>query len=82
MPLFTYKARSTAGDLVEGSMEVADRAAVVAQIGRQGMFPVTVEAEGQLAAIGGGASAKDSRCQRDRWRMYGVIRHSWDAYRS
>ena len=31
MPLFNYKARSTSGDLVEGSMEVADRAAAVAQ---------------------------------------------------
>ena len=50
MPLFNYKARSTSGDLVEGSMEVADRAAAVAQIDRQGLFPVMVETAGQVAA--------------------------------
>jgi len=44
MPLFTYKARRRSGEVVQGSLDVADRAAALAQIDRLGLFPVAVDA--------------------------------------
>jgi len=44
MPQFQYKARRRSGDLVEGSLDVADRAAALTQLSRLGLFPVTVSA--------------------------------------
>jgi type II secretory pathway component PulF len=52
MAQFSYKARRRNGEAVEGVMEVADRAAAVLQIERQGLFPVAVD-----FAKGGGPSA-------------------------
>lgn len=43
MPQFTYKARRRSGEVVQGSLEVADRAAALAQIDRLGLFPVSVD---------------------------------------
>src|SRR6185312_14123021 len=42
MPQFSYKARRRSGELVEGVLEVNDRATAVAQIERLGLFPVAV----------------------------------------
>ena len=42
MPQFSYKARKRSGELVEGVLEVPDRAAALAQIQRSGLFPLAV----------------------------------------
>ena len=44
MAQFSYKARKRSGELVEGVLEVADRAAALVQIQRSGLFPIAVEA--------------------------------------
>src|SRR5437867_10317564 len=43
MPQFAYKARRRSGEVVQGVLEVADRAAALAQIERLGLFPVMVD---------------------------------------
>jgi len=43
MPEFAYRARKRSGELVEGALEGADRGAVLVQIERQGLFPVSVD---------------------------------------
>ncbi len=54
MPQFTYKARRRSGEVVEGVLEVADRAAALVLIERQGLFPVAVDgAKGGAAAVAG-----------------------------
>ena len=51
MPLFSYKARRRSGEVVQGTLEVADRAAALVAIDRLGLFPVTVDApKGSSAA--------------------------------
>src|SRR5258705_7715703 len=52
MPQFSYKARRKTGEVVQGVLDVADRAAALVQIERLGLFPVMVE-----GARGGGAVA-------------------------
>ena len=52
MPQFSYKARRRTGEVVQGVLEVADRAAALVQIERLGLFPVMVE-----GAKGAGAAA-------------------------
>jgi type II secretory pathway component PulF len=42
MPQFSYKARRRSGEVVEGALEAADRSAVLLQIERLGLFPVSV----------------------------------------
>lgn len=42
MPQFSYKARRRSGEMVEGVLDVADRATAVSQIERLGLFPVAV----------------------------------------
>lgn len=44
MPQFAYKARRRTGEVVQGVLEVNDRAAALAQIERLGLFPVMVDA--------------------------------------
>ena len=56
MPQFSYKARRRSGELVEGILETADRAAAVAQIERLGLFPVAVDT-GKAAAPATGRRA-------------------------
>src|SRR5580765_2478132 len=43
MPQFAYKARRRTGEVVQGVIDVADRAAALAQIERLGLFPVMVD---------------------------------------
>ena len=50
MAQFSYKARRRSGEIVQGVLEVADRTAALAQIERQGLFPVTLEADKGAAA--------------------------------
>ncbi len=58
MPQFAYKARRRSGEVVEGVLEVADRAAAVAQIERLGLFPVMVDAGKAASAAGQRAGTK------------------------
>src|ERR1044071_9552829 len=44
MPQFAYKARRRTGEVVQGVLDVADRAAALTQIERLGLFPVMVDA--------------------------------------
>jgi type II secretory pathway component PulF len=51
MPQFSYKARRKSGEVVQGVLDVTDRAAALVQIERLGLFPVMVEgARGAVAA--------------------------------
>lgn len=56
MPQFSYKAKRRSGEIVHGSLDVADRTAALAQIDRLGLFPVSVD-----AAKGGGVAAKKEK---------------------
>jgi type IV pilus assembly protein PilC len=52
MPQFSYKARRRSGEVVEGTLEVADRPAALMQIERLGLFPVMIEAAKGAAVAG------------------------------
>ncbi len=52
MPQFAYKARRRSGEVVQGMLDVPDRAAALLQIERLGLFPVMVD-----AARGGGSAS-------------------------
>ena len=50
MAQFTYKARSRSGEVMQGLVESADRAAAMSQLKRDGLFPVSIEpAKGKAA---------------------------------
>ena len=53
MPLYRYKALNTRGELLDGQMEAASDAEVVARVQEQGNLPI----EARLASEGGGESA-------------------------
>jgi type II secretory pathway component PulF len=68
MPQFSYKARRRTGEVVQGMLEVADRAAALAQLERLGLFPVAVQsaagpgdARKMSRAAGAGAGAAEDR---------------------
>lgn len=42
MPLFSYKARKRTGEVIEGTLDVADRPAVLLQLEKLGLMPVTI----------------------------------------
>ncbi|MBL69429.1 MAG: type II secretion system protein [Verrucomicrobiales bacterium] len=52
MPQFSYKARRPSGEVVEGALESADRAAALGQLDRMGLYPMSVQ------QAGGGAVKK------------------------
>ena len=56
MPQFSYKARKRSGELVEGVLEVADRAAALLQIQRSGLFPIAVT-DAKAGAVAAGRPA-------------------------
>ena len=43
MPQYKYKARSQSGEVVEGLLESANRAAAISQLKRDSLFPVSIE---------------------------------------
>ena len=52
MAQFAYKARRRSGEVVQGVLDVADRAAALSQIERLGLFPVMVDAsKAGMAAV-------------------------------
>lgn len=57
MPQFAYKARRRSGEVVQGVLDVADRAAALAQIEKLGLFPVMVDAS--KAGMTAGTAASD-----------------------
>jgi len=59
MPQFAYKARRRTGEVVQGVLDVADRAAALSQIERLGLFPVMVD--GSKASVGAAAKAEKAR---------------------
>ena len=67
MPQFSYKARRRSGEVVHGSLDVADRTAALAQIDRLGLFPVSVD-----AAKGSAASKKDKPADKKSASTAGV----------
>lgn len=64
MPQFAYKARRRTGEVVQGVMDVTDRAAALAQIERLGLFPVMVD--GSKASVGAAAKAEKDRGDRSK----------------
>src|SRR6185295_13317241 len=60
MPQFAYKAKRRTGEVVQGVMDVADRAAALSQIDRLGLFPVMVDASKSGVAAAEKAEKKES----------------------
>ena len=61
MPQFAYKAKRRTGEVVQGVLDVADRAAALSQIERLGLFPVMVDAsKGSLAATAKAEKAREN----------------------
>jgi len=62
MPIFTYKAKNRAGELISGSLAAADRRLALAELGRLGYFPLTVADTGEKeASTRGGRRARVTR---------------------
>jgi type IV pilus assembly protein PilC len=61
MPLFAYSARSAAGDIQRGEVDLPTREEVVAYLRRQRLIPVSVEAKpkGVSLRIGGGVRTRE-----------------------
>jgi len=59
MAQFAYKARRRTGEVVQGVVDVADRAAALAQIERLGLFPVMVDTSKAGVAAAEKAEKKD-----------------------
>lgn len=63
MPQFKFKARNAEGGLVEGVLNVNDRAAAILQIERDGCVPIRIEAVAQAAAAGSTQRAEPGQVQ-------------------
>ena len=76
MPQFAYKAKRRTGEVVQGVMDVADRAAALSQIERLGLFPVMVDASKSsvAAAEKKAEKAKDSAAKSSSSSMPAVFR--------
>jgi type II secretory pathway component PulF len=63
MPTFQYKAKTQAGQLVNGTLTAGDRRTAMAELGRRGFFPLAVdvtESEAEKQKIGGGFAGRVS----------------------
>jgi type IV pilus assembly protein PilC len=60
MPQFSYRARRKSGEVVQGVLDVADRAAALVQIERLGLVPVMVDGGRSAVAAAAQAEAKAS----------------------
>jgi type IV pilus assembly protein PilC len=63
MPTFQYKAKTQAGQLVNGTLTAGDRRTAMAELGRRGYFPLAVdvtESEAEKQKIGGGFAGRVS----------------------
>src|SRR6184192_2269611 len=61
MAQFSYKARRRSGEVVQGVLDVADRAAALTQIERLGLFPVMVDGSKGAAAAAAAADKPSDR---------------------
>jgi len=62
MAQFAYKARRRSGEVVQGVLDVADRAAALSQIERLGLFPVMVDAsKAGMAAVAKAEKAEKAK---------------------
>jgi len=66
MPSFQYKARTRTGELIAGSVEATDRRLALAELGRLGYFPLSVDAvaerqsfQAQVRGFRSGLSRRD-----------------------
>ncbi len=50
MPTFQYKAKTRAGEVVNGSLAAGDRRAALAELGKLGFFPLVVDSAEKEAA--------------------------------
>jgi len=57
MPQFAYKARRRSGEVVQDVLDAPDRAAVLTQLERMGLFPVMVDASKGASAAAAAAAA-------------------------
>ncbi len=76
MPQFVYRARRRTGEVVEGTLEGPDRASVLAQIERLGLFPVAVDATKSGPQGTARASTGSTASLRRLWPS------SWQAWRT
>src|SRR5258706_11104503 len=75
MPQFAYRARRKTGEVVQGILDVADRAAALSQIERLGLFPVMVDAsKGGLAAAEKAEKVKDGASKSSSTAMPALFR--------
>jgi type II secretory pathway component PulF len=65
MPQFAYKAKRRTGEMVQGVLDVADRAAALSQIERLGLFPVMVDASRAGLAAAEKAEKKAEKAKDD-----------------
>ena len=68
MPTFQYKAKTRAGELVNGSLAAGDRRAALAELGKMGFFPLAVE-----SAEAAPSGAKGARPLRGRIKSRDVL---------
>ena len=62
MPVFRYKATTTAGELLEGEMQASDQAAVIQRLQLQGHIPIRADEVAERTTSGFG------KLSRYRWR--------------
>ena len=75
MPQFAYRAKRRTGEVVQGVLDVADRAAALSQIERLGLFPVMVDAsKSGVAAAEKAEKAKDNGAKSSGMAMPAMFR--------
>jgi type IV pilus assembly protein PilC len=73
MPQFSYRARRKSGEVVQGVLDVADRAAALVQIERLGLVPVMVD--GGRAAVAAATAQAEGKSGRS------IVPASWTRKR-
>ena len=75
MPQFAYKAKRRTGEVVQGVLDVADRAAALSQIERLGLFPVMVDtSKSGVAAAEKAEKNRDGAAKAGKAAMPAVFR--------
>src|SRR5947209_5182896 len=74
MPQFAYKARRRSGEVVQGVLDVQDRAAALVQIERLGLFPVMVDGSKGATAAAAVADRPAARSGSSAPSLFGARR--------
>lgn len=74
MPQFSYRARRKSGEVVQGVLDVADRAAALVQIERLGLVPVMVD--------GGARAVATATAQAEGQKGRSILPASWTRKRA